>query len=124
MIIGNIYDLLIQNNASKESFVFSGLTDESESHLYHKFDLDISAPEGEYTYAVLKNSRDDVSYELMVPLLDTIVNTAEDSVVLSDLQPSTGLLRIGSDVGTVNIYDNTVESGTTNNNDTIFYYDD
>ena len=111
------YDLIIQNNASKETFLYSGQTDTSTSHLYHKFeDLEIDAPEGEYTYYVLHNTRDDVVYDFAVPLGDTIVHADDKEVLLKDLQPSTGLLRIGDSVKNANTYDN-------NDKNTIFYYD-
>lgn len=120
------YDVIIQNNGSKETFLLSGLTDTSENHLYHRFEAEISAPEGEYTYAVLQNSRDDVNYAFKVPLLDTIVYADGQQVVLRYLQPATGLLRVGKKVEPANIYDNAApESGQTQNNDdnTIFYYE-
>ena len=103
----NKYDIILQNNASKQNFLFTGLTDASESHLYHKFEVDIDAQEGEYTYAVVYNERDDVQYEFKTPLLDTILHYGEDeSIVLRLLQPNTGLLRIGDKVEPANIYDN------------------
>ena len=55
------YDLLLENNASKEFFIFSGLTDIRENHLYYKFNIDLSSlKSAEYTYVVLINNRDDV----------------------------------------------------------------
>lgn len=114
----NKYDLLMQNNASKEHFVFSGLTDLSDNHLYHQFDLELDVPDGEYTYVVLINNRDDVEYDFKTPLLSTIIHTGEGDIVLRDLQPGTGLLRVGDEKPA---YDNQYdESG---DNKTIFYYD-
>lgn len=111
------YDLIIQNNASKQTFLFSGLTDTSETHLYHKFeDLDLDVPDGEYTYYVLRNERDDVEYDFKTPLGDTIVRADGQEVILKSLQPSTGLLRVGSEIKVVNTYDNNKEN-------TIFYYE-
>ena len=113
------YDLLLQNNGSKEFFVFSGLTDISDNHLYYRFDLDLSdCKDGEYTYVVQANNRDDVVYDLNIPLLMTILHTEDGDVLLRDLQPATGLLRIGDGVPVYeNIYDETQD------NNTIFYYD-
>lgn len=110
------FDVILQNNASKEFILLSGLTDTSTSHLYHRFEVDIDAAEGEYTYAVQYNTRDDVEYEFKTPILDTVLHTEDGDVVLRDLQPSTGLLRIGSNIEPVNIYQK-------DNNDTIFYYE-
>lgn len=113
------YDLLLQNNASKEFFIYSGLTDTGDNHLYYKFNIDLSTlKSAEYTYVVLINNRDDVEYDMNTPILDTILHTGEGDVLLRDLQPSTGLLQIGDGAPVYeNIYDETKD------NDLIFYYD-
>jgi len=112
------YDLLIMNNASKEFFVYSGLTDESTNHLYYQFDVELDVPDGEYTYALYRNNRDDVELDLNIPLLNTIIHTGDGDVKLNDLQPSTGLLQIGpQEPHIVNEYDKTQD------NNLIFYYD-
>lgn len=113
------YDLLLENNASKEFFIYSGLTDISDNHLYYKFNIDLSSlKSAEYTYVVLINNRDDVEYELKIPLLMTILHTGEGDVLLRDLQPSTGLLQIGDGMPVYeNVYDETQD------NNLIFYYD-
>lgn len=111
------YDLIIQNNGSKQTFLFSGLTDTSENHLYHTFEeLDLDVPDGEYTYYLLRNERDDVVYDFKVPLGDTIIHADDQEIVLKDLQAPTGLLRVGSEIKPTNTYDNNKEK-------TIFYYD-
>lgn len=110
------YDIIIQNNASKQTFLLTGNTDTSESHLYHRFEVEIDAPEGEYVYVCVRNDRDDVEYEFKTPLLETIVHVGEDEILLRDLQPSTGLLRVGNEIKEANTYDNNKEK-------TIFYYD-
>lgn len=110
------YDLILLNSASREFFLFSGLIDTSETHLYHKFeDLDLDVPDGEYTYCLLRNERDDVVYDFKTPLGDTIVHADGQEIVLKDLQAPTGLLRVGVEVKNANTYDN-------NKKNTIFYY--
>ena len=113
------YDLLLQNNASKEFFIYSGLTDTGDNHLYYKFNIDLSSlKSAEYTYVVLINNRDDVEYDMNTPIMDTILHTGEGDVVLRDLQPSTGLLQIGDGAPVYeNVYDETQD------NNLIFYYD-
>ena len=113
------YDLILQDNGSKQFFVFSGLTDLSENHLYYKFNIDLSSlKSAEYTYVVLINNRDDVVYDMNLPILETILHTGEGDVLLRDLQPSTGLLQIGDGVPVYeNVYDETQD------NNLIFYYD-
>lgn len=113
------YDLIIQNNASKQTFLYTGMTDTSESHLYHLFDVELDVPRGEYTYALIYNDRDDVEYIFSTPLLDTVIRYGnDDMMVIRLLQPNTGLLRIGEDVEPENVY------AKDDNNDTIFYYND
>ena len=112
------YDLLLENNASKEFFIYSGLTDISDNHLYYRFETEIDVPYGEYTDVLLINNRDDVEYNLNIPILNTILHTGEGDVLLRDLQPSTGLLQIGDGVPVYeNLYDETQD------NNLIFYYD-
>ena len=111
------FDLILQNNASKEFFLYSGLTDTSDNHLYHKFEeLEMDIPDGEYTYFLLRNDRDDVVYDFKTPLGDTIIHTEDGDEVLKYFQAPTGLLRVGDEVKDTNTYDN-------NDKQTIYYYD-
>lgn len=110
------YDLILQNSVTNAVYLYSGLTDTSTTHLYHEFEVEIDAPAGEYTYIVLKNTRDDVEYEFKTPIADSIVRADDQEVILRDLQPSTGLMRIGNEIKVVNTYDY-------NDKNTIYYYD-
>ena len=110
------YDLLIQNNASKEFYRFSGLTDSSTNHLYYEFELEMDVPDGEYTAVVYLNTRHDVEVEFKHPLITSILHTEDGDVVLRDLQPVTGLLRVGKP-SQINEYDGGNETNT------VFYYD-
>ena len=112
------YDLLLMNNASRQFHLFRGLPDESTSHLYHKFNVNLNeCNDGEHTYAVVYNERDDVEYEFKTPILDTVLHYGDDeSIVLRLLQPDTGLLRIGTTIEPENTYI------PDENNDTTFYY--
>lgn len=110
------YTLFLQNNASKAFHFYDGLEDIGNSHLYHHFDLELDLPDGEYTYALVINNRDDCEYEFKTPLLDTIIHTGDGDTVLRYLQPDTGLLRIGNDIPATNIYDN-------NEKKDIYYYE-
>ena len=114
----NDYTVLLQNNASKEYFRFDKLKNISDSYLYYKFDVTLDVPDGEYTYICFVNNRDDVEYEYKNPVQDTILKIeGEDDIILKDLQPSIGLLRVGDKVPVENVY----EEG--NEDNTIFYYD-
>lgn len=93
-----MFDILLQNNASKEIHILKGLTNVSESHLYLDFkdvEMPMEVKDGEYTYAVIYNEREDVTYEVNTILMNTLVKTDEGSVILADLKPITGLLRVG-----------------------------
>ena len=114
----NKYTVLLQNNASKEFYKFDGLVNISDSHLYFKFQVVLDVPDGEYTYVTFVNNRDDVNYEYKNPIQDTIIRIeGYDDIVLKDIQPSIGLLRVGNKIPVANIYE---EGNDTNK---IFYYD-
>ena len=110
------FDLILQNNSTKEFFLFNGLENVSLSHLYIQFDnIDLDIPSGEYTYVAIENSRNDVEYEFKTPILDTIIKTTDGNVKLEDLHPRIGLLRVG-EITDVNIYDK--------NNEGLIFYED
>lgn len=92
------YDIFLQNNASKQEWVVTGLENTSDNNLYLRFEdfaMPTDAPEGEYTYAVIFNGRDDVTYELKDVLLESILHTGEGDVKLSILRPLIGLMKYG-----------------------------
>lgn len=117
----NKMDLILQNNASKEFFIYSGLTNISTNPLYTEFDIELDVPEGEYTYATTINNRTDVSYELKTPLLKSILHTEDGDALLADLHPQTGLLQIGEYGKPINIYEE--ETPDNNNENNIWFYD-
>ena len=121
-----MYDIILQNNASKEFTLLQGLTNVSLTDLYLQFDeVELDVPDGEYTYACFVNDREDVEYDLKTPILDTIVIADGKHIELRDLQPLTGLLRVGT-VGEENDYDtdsvtyHPYDDGR-NDNNTIYY---
>lgn len=91
-----MFDLIIQNNSTKKEYLYSGLNNQSNNSLYYDFSgLDLGdIPSGEYTYCLIYNERDDVEYEFKDILLDTLVKTGDGNVLLRDLEPEIGLLRI------------------------------
>ena len=95
----NTYDILIQNNGSKETFIISGVTADVETDLFVEFD-DFEMPEGvkngEYTYALIQNNLTGVTYAPKNGLCDTIVTYSGQSYTLTDLKPIMGLLRVGT----------------------------
>lgn len=90
------YDLFVQNNASREIYQFLGLSNVSDGKLYIKFeDIDIQGEDGEYTYALIANTRDDVEYELAAMMMDSRAVIDGVEYDFKDLRPLTGLMRIG-----------------------------
>ena len=111
-----MFDLIIQNNASREFFLYQGLENVSATELYIEFDdVDIDAPDGEYTYALICNDNSGVTYTFRTPILDTIVAVNGENIILRQLSPYTGLLRVGTPEST-DVYDD--------ENNTTYYYDD
>lgn len=120
-----MYDILIQNNSSKEIFLLSGMTPYDETEYYINFqgiDMPEGVKSGEYTYAVILNDREDVDYTFNSVLLQTkvYVEETDESFTLEQLNPLTGLLKIdlGEEQPTP-IY----SSGDTTNNNTVYYYE-
>lgn len=120
-----MYDIFLQNNASKEIWLISGVTADVETEYYRVFD-NFEMPEGvtsgEYTYAVIKNDRNDVTYTLNAVLLDStaFVEEVGQSYTLEQLSPIMGLLRaiMGED-GPAPVF----PTEDTANNNTIYYYE-
>lgn len=94
----NYYDILLQNNATREVFILNKVISEEETRLFIRFEsvvLPQNAPNGEYTYAVIKNLREDVRYTPKADFLDTLAEVDDKSYTLRDLKAITGLLRVG-----------------------------
>lgn len=94
----NYYDILLQNNATREVFILNKVRSEEETRLFIRFEsvvLPTTAPNGEYTYAVIKNLREDVRYMPKADFLDTLAEVDDMSYTLRDLKAITGLLRVG-----------------------------
>lgn len=91
-------DLIMQNNSDKRTWIVTGLTNVSTSHIYVQFDdveLPLDMPNGEYSYALITEPAEGVVYEPKIDIWDTIVKWDGKECQLRDLNPSTGLLRIG-----------------------------
>ena len=112
-----MYNILLQNNGSRQFHLVSGLTNVSTNDLYIRF-TNLSLPDevedGEYTYAVF-HSDGEYEIEPKTPILDTILTADDTTITLRDLTPILGLLRVGN-VGENNIYDGKENNAT-------FYYE-
>lgn len=101
------FDILVQNNASKEFYVISGLENTSSTGLYIRFN-DVELPDGmqdgEYTYAVIKDEDGDAIFTPKTPIQESIVTIDGKQMVLKELNPLTGLMRVGK-VETNDVYD-------------------
>ena len=120
-----MYDIFLQNNSSKEIFLLTQLWSSDESGYYITFD-NITMPEGvtsgEYTYALIFNSRRDVTYTFNSVLLQTTayVYAVDKSYKLEQLNPITGVVRINMGDEPQALVFSTED--TTNNN-TVYYYE-
>lgn len=115
-----MFDILLQNNASREIFILHQLDNVSDTNRYLEF-VDVTLPDGmndgEYSYAVIYNGRDDVVYEPNAALLRTLVKTSEGDYHLGDLKPITGILKVGKPQPL-----NTYNTDKEKDNKTIYYY--
>ncbi len=124
-----MYNILVQNNASREFFIYSGLTNVSANELYLEFDeieLQEGMNDGEYTYAVFP-SNGEFGITPKTPILDTILTSSGESITLRYLNPLVGLLSVGK-VEEMNVYDEAENTSypydgknEENNNDLIYY---
>lgn len=89
------FDLIIQNNSTKETRLYAGLESISSSPLYYTFNLDSDLDGGEYSYWLLCNQRSDVEYEFKDVVLDSILHTNEGDIQLRYVRHLTGLMRVG-----------------------------
>lgn len=92
------FDILLQNQASKEIYIISGVNDTSETslaYLFEDFSMPENAQEGEYTCVLFRNGRKDVVYEFKNDILETIAHTGEGDVALRLLRPEIFLLKYG-----------------------------
>lgn len=91
-----MFDLILQNNGTKQVKAIGGLSNASDNNLYYLFD-NFEMPEdlqyGEYSYFLIRNDRDDVEYEFRDVVLDSILHTDDGDVILRDLRPEIGLLK-------------------------------
>lgn len=118
-----IYDIILQNNASKAFYLLTKQEDIAVTELYLHFEnVDLDAPDGEYVYACFANDRDDVTYEFKTPILDTIVKADGKEILLRDIQPYTGLLRIGK-IEDINLYNEEDVTYQYDDNNEIIYYE-
>lgn len=92
------FDLILQNNASKQVFLISGIYDAEETvlaYIFYNFQMPEKAPEGEYTGLLFRNGRSDVQYEFKDVILDSVAHTLEGDVELRYLRPEIFILKYG-----------------------------
>ena len=92
------FDLIIQNNASKQIFLISGLTDTSDTplaYIFENFNMPEKAQDGEYTCTLFRNGRSDVQYEFKDVLLDTVAHTEDGDIQIRYLRPEIFLMKYG-----------------------------
>lgn len=101
-----MYDIVLQNNATREVTLLTKQVNVSTSHLYLEFDdVELDLPDGEYTVVCFINNRDDVEYEYDTPILETIAKTGEGNVKLKYLNPNIHIMRVGPAPKQNNKYD-------------------
>lgn len=119
------FDIIFVNNASKKVKILQKQENVSEDKDYLSFEnVELGLPDGEYTYAAIFNSRDDVRYDVKNDLLETIVLTDEGNVPLKVLRPLMGLLMVKNEEKKTLFYNPTRDNGVYTQNLTIFYYNE
>lgn len=119
------FDIIFVNNASKKVKILQKQENVSEDKDYLSFEnVELDLPDGEYTYAAIYNSRDDVRYNVKNDLLETIVMTDEGNVPLKVLRPLMGLLMVKNEEKKTLFYNPIRDNGVYTQNLTIFYYNE
>ena len=119
------FDIILQNNASREVFLLEKQKNRTESInylLFENVELPSNMPDGEYNYAIIGNMRTDVVYDFQNDLLESLVKTQDGNILLKNLRPFTGLLKIKGDNGKMMFYEQREEGPTYSQNMTIYYY--
>lgn len=91
-----MFDLILQNTASKQEYLIQHLKDTSDSWLQYVFDgfqMPEGAQYGEYIGALYRNYRNDCQYTLSDVITDTLIETREGSVYVRDLRPELFILK-------------------------------
>ena len=92
------YDLILFNNATKQAYLFRGLTDIGTEMYYDLAGFDPGEiPYGEYGYALIYNVLNGVEYTLKNSLLDSEVNYNGTVYRLEELTPELGLFKYIND---------------------------
>ena len=119
------FDIIFVNNASKKVKILQKQENVSKDKDCLRFEnVELDLPDGEYTYAVICNVRDDVRYDVKNDLLETMVLTNVGNVPLKVLRPLTGLLMVKNEGKKTLFYNPTREDGVYTQNLTIFYYNE
>ena len=119
------FDIIFVNNASKKVKILQRQENVSEDQECLRFEnVKLDLPDGEYTYAVICNVRDDVRYDVKNDLLETIVSTNDGNVPLKVLRPLTGLLMAKNENKKTLFYNPIRRDGVYTQNLTIFYYNE
>lgn len=119
-----MYDIILQNNSSKEVFLFEKQIPVEETGLYLLFNLEMpeGVKEGEYTYAVVRNYRKDAEYTFKPVLLESEVylRKADEKVTLQHLAAMTGIVAIETEGKAPQML---FIEGDGENNNNVYYYE-
>ena len=119
------FDIIFMNKATTKVKILQSQENVSEDQECLRFEnVKLDLPDGEYTYAVICNVRDDVRYDVKNDLLETIVSTNDGNVPLKVLRPLTGLLMAKNENKKTLFYNPIRRDGVYAQNLTIFYYNE
>ena len=108
------YDLILFNNATKNTYIYKGIPDIGNGMYYELADFDAGdIPYGEYSYALIFNALSGVEYTAKDSLLGTEVTYNGVTYKLEELTPEVGLLKYVNDDEEEPVY---------RDKDTEFYY--
>ncbi len=107
--------LVLQNNASRQVYAFTGIVDSSVSPIYRRFEVPEhpSLPAGEYTYYVTRWNEQYGESDFIADAqpLESLVRVDDDRYVkLETLSPEMGIVKIGvTPAGSGDFYQQNIE---------------
>lgn len=91
-----MFDLILQNTASKQEYLIQHLRDTSDSwlqYVFENFQMPEGAQYGEYVCALYRNYRNDCVYTLKDVITETEIETSVGTVKVKDLRPELFIMK-------------------------------
>ena len=107
------FTLILKNNTSNEVTIYDNLHGEMTLSKVTFDNIIIDSEDGEYTYLLFLNYRDDVEYIFYNNIIDSVVKIKNNYIPIKNLRPMIGILKIDN---------NKIENSVYENQYNLFFY--